>query len=235
MPNVRPSTEISSISWSIVGGTNYATVLSDESDATYVSAPSMVGAQAIVGLPAVTDPGIDAGWELRVRGRYVGDTDVATISLYELNDLIDGDTVNFTSSFAEYSIALDPAAIALITDFSDLRIWVRKEALGSGGLDVSDVWLVVPGTGGGNVTVIGGAVQCVGIAPLISAISGGTVTVTGVDKADDPVSFADAVYGQVCSASGLWYPARRIVIVNGRPYGDDMAFKDQEPPRGDVV
>jgi len=145
MAIVRPLTEVSNIGWSLVGGTNYATILSDESDSSYLEGTSMGGGTAIVGLPTVTDPGIDTGWELHIRGRHTGTPGDATVSLYEGASNIDGDTVSFTGSFADYSIALDSVAIATITNFANLRIQVRKEAFTSGGdVEVSEVWLAVP-------------------------------------------------------------------------------------------
>jgi hypothetical protein len=35
-------------------------------------------------------------------------------------------------------------------------------------------------------------------------------------------SFEDMAAGQICSSSGLWYPASQIKWVNGRAYGRDM-------------
>lgn len=48
-----------------------------------------------------------------------------------------------------------------------------------------------------------------------------------------PVSEQDAVDGEVCSASKMWFPAHRVVYVDGLPYGD--VFAPQEESEDDTA
>ena len=44
-------------------------------------------------------------------------------------------------------------------------------------------------------------------------------------KAAKPINVWDAEDGQVCTATGLWYPLHLITWVDGKPYGAEIAAR----------
>lgn len=44
-------------------------------------------------------------------------------------------------------------------------------------------------------------------------------------KAAKPMNVWDGEDGAVCTATGLWYPFRMVVWVDGKPYGSDVAAR----------
>jgi hypothetical protein len=50
-----------------------------------------------------------------------------------------------------------------------------------------------------------------------------------IPKGGRPVSLEDMAGGQICSASGLWYPLSKLKFIGGKPYGIDMGPSVERP------
>ena len=160
MQTLRPASQVSNIGWNLSGGANYATILGDELDGTYVHANSAIGAELEVDLDAGTDPGIDTGIVVHVRCQYISGTNASVdIILKQGVTTISSGVVALGSSIGDVTYAVPEVDAAAITDFSALRIY-----LGANTGDVSstsriyDIWLVMadaeppdptPGSGDG--------------------------------------------------------------------------------------
>lgn len=234
MAILRPTTEVSNIGWTLNGGANYATILGDESDSTYVSENSATGADLTVALASGTDPGVDTGFTIYAKARRTGTDASLNVSLLQGGTNIKTGTVTTGASFSDLSVALSAGEASAITDFTTLRI-----RLSGGGGDisgetwVSDVWLELPDAPTPTLATDGvtGFMQARPTMPGEAQYRAGeTFTTTGVMKGDTPISTEDALGGQICQASGLWFPARRIVWVDGLPYADSYAFEAQSHP-----
>lgn len=236
MAILRPTSEVSNIGWTLTGGADYATILSDQSDATYISQNSAVGSDMTVGLASGVDPGVDTGFTVYARARMTGTDAELNLGLYQGGTLIKDGTITITGSFSDLPVALSAGEASSITDFTTLRIRADGGGGDIGGMTlVSDVWLELADIPAGEAIADRCVVQCHHPAPTISAISGVSATSKDVVKADYPIDLADALGGQICSWSGLWYPARRIVIVDGLPFGDDNAPKESNPNPGETL
>jgi len=243
MAILRPTTEVSNIGWVLNGGANYATLLSDESNTTYVSQNSAAGADLTVGLAPGTDPLVDTGFTVYIRARRTGTDAELAVTLRQGATLIKTGTVTIGASFSDLSIALSSGEASAITNFSTLRIQLDSGGGDIGGQTyVSEVWLELPDLSSGGATIVSdGPIELhsrlydlpFSHAPGQSRegriISSGTIdTPNTFVMAAKPTSMSDANGGQICSFTGDWYPASRVVWVGGLPYGDDVAPKDPE-------
>lgn len=234
MAILRPDSQVSNSGFSLTGGANYATILADESDSTYVTGPVDSSNSLEVLLETGTDPGVNTGFSVHARAYYSSGNGRITLAVYDGATLIHSLREAVGSTVAEIDQSISEANAGNISDFSDLRIRIEVDAdpiVLSGTVIVTELWLELPdlSIGGGEVEVPANnnVVQCQHPLPRISAISGQTATTTGVDKADIPVDLQDAIGGQICSLSGLWFPLRRVVIVDGLPYGDIYAPRSE--------
>lgn len=150
------------LGWLTQGGSaveaDILSAFSDGSDATYVvtDSPPIVSTAFEIRLVSVTDPGVDTGFEVKLRAR--ADTAGQTIGM----SIVQGVTVIatrsnvvLTTSFAQYTLSLTPAECANITDFTNLR--VRYGIFGNGSIDefyCSRIWFETPSGGAGGKTVI---------------------------------------------------------------------------------
>lgn len=243
MATLRPTTQVSNIGWTLNGGANYATILSDQSDLTYVSENSAAGADLTVALASGTDPLVDTGFTIYARARRTGTDAELAVSLRQGATLIKTGTITIGASFSDLSVALSSGEASAITDFTALRIQLDSGGGDIGGQTyVSDVWLELPDLSSGGATIVSsGPLQLhsrlydlpFSHAPGQSRegriIASGSIDATNAFvMAAKPTSMSDANGGQICSFTGDWYPASRIVWVGGLPYGDDVAPEEPE-------
>lgn len=240
----RPNSDVSNTGVVSTGGALYTEI--DESvasDSDYLTFSGGVADTCTVGLETPGDPGVYNDWVVTARLAHLdsfatGDMKM-DVALYEGASLVESFTsVALSTLIANYTFAIADASS--ISDYSALRLRFTNNTASGGNLDVYlyQAFLTMGDyeqSGGGEVTAARTIVQCQHPQPRVSAISGETSTLTGVDKADLPVDIQDAIGGKVCSFSGLWFPARRVVIVQGLPYGDIYAPKDSPGPIGDIL
>jgi len=241
----RPSADVSNTGVVSTGGNLYSVI--DESvanDADYLTFSGGVADTCTVRLNTASDPGVYNNWVVTARLAYesglaTGDM-IMTVALYSGATLIQStNTPALSDVITNYTINITDASS--VSDYSDLRLRFTNSLASGGNLDVKlyQAFLTMGDaatpTGGGTVSTAQAIVQCQHPVPTFSAISGQTSTVLGVDKADLPVDIQDAIGGKVCSFSGLWFPARRVVIVQGLPYGDIYAPKENLGPLGDTL
>lgn len=221
------------------GGTLFGVI--DEavaSDADYLTYTATGNPTATFGLTSALLPTATTGWGLTVRCRYesvvlTGDPTLVVYLLegatqrYTANQIIGSDT------FANYTFNLSD--MAAISDYTNLRLRLAYDTSTVPGakMYVSQAFLTMPDAlvlGGGDFTPTPWVAQ--GIYPFpIGVTSGYALEDNSVDKADLPLDVEDALGGQICTLSGLWYPKRRIVFVDGLPYGDEHAPRpDYGPP-----
>ena len=81
MATLRPTSEVSNIGWSLTGGANYATILSDQADGTYCSGPVTSSNLLETLLTAGSDPGVNTGFSVHARGYYSSGNARLTISV----------------------------------------------------------------------------------------------------------------------------------------------------------
>lgn len=242
MAILRPTTEVSNIGWVLNGGANYATLLSDESNTTYVSQNSAAGADLTVGLASGTDPLVDTGFTVYIRARRTGTDAELAVTLRQGATLIKTGTVTIGASFSDLSIALSSGEASAITNFSTLRIQLDSGGGDIGGQTyVSEVWLELPDLSSGGFTLSDVSLGSLDVfmldKPSGSYGQNDMIVKTFQDskvwagaermKGADPIDEQDAANGGVCSLSGMWFPGSHLVTVGGKQYGRRYAPKNK--------
>jgi len=244
MAILRPTTEISNIGWTLNGGANYATILSDQLDGTYVSQNSAAGADLTVALASGTDPLVDTGFTIYARARRTGTDAELNLNLRQGGTLIKTGLVTIGASFSNLSVALSSGEASAITDFTALRIQLDGGGGDIGGQTyIADVWLELPdlSTGGFtyNAEIMGSIDMIMCDQPLPPGVTttdrefqftgGQKQAGTFVNWWCRPKSPEDARGAKVCAISGYMFPASQIVWVNdglgggwyGAPFAPD--------------
>lgn len=245
----RPSSDVSQTgAWSSTGGSFYTEI--DEavaSDADYIKYdyPGVELNSVIVGLGSLSDPGVHTGHTFYFRAKFdpigaaVNDPDL-TVSLMEGGDVISSTTVTLGSTYVNYSKTLSEPEAANITDYTNLRLMFSVSD-GNSPYDyfVTQAYLEIPdvvSSGGFSLTDQQlGTVRIdlrdnpdvkngVGMTREFQARFKDDFSIPRAQfKYDSPVDAADAAGGQTCTESGYWFPMRRVVWVNGKPFGDVFA------------
>lgn len=130
----RPIADIDMSIWTCNTGSDYYALLDESSpdeDTTYVYMSSGTGSPPIptpkgVLLGTVTDPGVDTGHVITLRVRHTDDADIEWLAnLWCGNTAIASPTwssVN-SQSYVDLTYTLDPTEAALITDYSQLKLY----------------------------------------------------------------------------------------------------------------
>jgi len=126
--------------------------VNDVSDSTYISGPPSDNASNFkVKLSPLTDPVSSADHVIYVRARVgsgAGSAEYVHFHLYEniTSRAASADIVTSRTTITTYSYTLTAAEADSITDYSDLRIWVKQSFVeGYENINVYDVWMECPG------------------------------------------------------------------------------------------
>lgn len=241
MQYLRPSSDVSNSGWTASSGPDLYAMLDETSasDADYISNVFNGTYTYKTRLSTGGDPGSSADHTLRYRivnniGGAVAVSPSWTITILQGATTIASETRSANGTLTTYSLALSSGEADAL-DWGtpiDVQIEFTGQAISS---NTRCTWVEfevpdVVSSGGGEVEVPANdaVVQCQHPLPQVYTNGGKTATVTDIDKADIPVDMADAYGGEVCSFSGLWFPARRVVIVDGLPYGDIYAPRPED-------
>lgn len=250
MQVARPVSDLTATGWSPVpGGSLYLCLdenFADDGDYVYnLSAGTNI---VELGMSPLVDPASAAGHVLRYRFELVFSglledepESAVRFSLVQGASVIATETRTFPydSAATTYELTLSAGQANAISDYTDLRF--RAEVLvgwDTAYYKVSWAEFEVPDSASGSNAYFNGSV----LRNWHRAYDYPWTRVTGYDReghfrtyssfaspsllmGDRPVSRDDANGGRVCSFSGLWFPKRLIVYVDGLPYGKAYAPK----------
>lgn len=134
-----PTGDVSTGSWDdeTPGGALYDSIdeASADGDTTYI-VDAATNTTAEVSFSSLTDPGVDTGHEIHIWIRSIGSKgpEKLDVALYQSTTLIEefANQSNNSATYAEKTLALSEANVANITDYSDLRIRMTGDSIGSG-------------------------------------------------------------------------------------------------------
>ncbi len=200
-----------------------------------------------VALSTVTDPASSSDHTVYFKHKtttvppYAAPNDL-TVSLYDGATLIASVPVSPTGTETESSFLLSGPEADAITDYSDLRIRAGYNYGGFGDqILIYNAYLAVPdagaGTGGFSVTIAEPARTTTDAKSrpgsysakfhssehLVTFQDDETTSTAGLFMWAKATSRQDAKNGQICSATGYWFPARLVVYVRGKPFGQPFA------------
>jgi len=149
----RPSSDVSNAGWEDATGGDGDALLWDELDeSTADDATTFIRSNTAlevceVSLGAISDPGVDTGHVMRIRGRSTasGTRRRITFELYQGAVLIDTKIVTMLATWTTFSLTILAVIAAQITDYADLRFRFTS-AVGAGETtDITWAELETPG------------------------------------------------------------------------------------------
>jgi hypothetical protein len=188
MPDIYPISDISSGSWTDEGtadndGNLYTSVdetsTPSDGDTSYINCPNG-GGTCEVKLDTASDPGVGTGHIVHVygKGTGTGGPEKIDVYLYESTTLIATLGSNWgpgRGSYTDLNYTLTTTEANNITDYSDLRVRMVEDTVGSGeGFRVTRIYMEIPAA---DVTVTPAAVSAIAgkVDPTVVL---GSVTVT---------------------------------------------------------
>lgn len=144
----RPDSDISvGSSWTASTGSDFWALLDETvaDDGDYVSINTTPPSVLLCGLTDVSDPGVNTGHVVRIRGKTTASTPMtATLLLKQGSTTIKSITVPLTNSWGTSLTNLSEAEASAITDYTDLRMSIEASFTAGQSLQFSWFELEVP-------------------------------------------------------------------------------------------
>lgn len=259
MQYARPTSTVSSATWGYVGASFHGAIAdvvtpgNEDVDTTYIFATaggSVTNCEVL--LSTVTDPVSSSDHTVYFKHKtttvppYAAPNDL-TVSLYDGATLIASVTVEPTGTETESSFLLSGPEADAITDYSDLRIALGYNYGGFGDeIRIYSAYMVVPDAGagsGGGVTVDEPSIVHLRPYDRFQHQTGVPEMLTNYEQTGPeeeeypwyarPDGYFDGVNSKICNRSGLRFPARMAVYVDGNWYGKPFA-PDPDPTFGAI-
>lgn len=248
----RPASDVSNIGWVLSSGSDVYALIDESSadDADYIQKTwNGTASEAEVALSAVSTPDSLGGHIVRYRARMTNlgafvDPQNLQVSLFDGATLIASQTTDVGptgTTWQTYSFTLTAGESGNITDYSDLRLKFEMTG-GDNGETLQMSWaeLQTPNavaSSGGFTYAQPSPISATGLQRdkfpqrnsgafrefLFNTQESFGTPLTRPMRWADPESEQDALNGRVCSLSGHWFPARMLVWIDGKVYGEPFA------------